>query len=110
MSPLLFSITCIVVGIPIGLLLKSSGEEKVSGYSGPRSLSSASPFIKITVKIALNLILGLLMFFVPLYGLVQIKQFMVWPQIHLPVQLLYMIGILIGKALRYAIWLRKGMR
>jgi len=107
MCHILFLALCLASGIPLGMLLKSDRERKIRGNIMPwlpfQSTSLPGGLLGIGVK----LLLVVPIYFVPLFMISEIGRHLALCDEQQIINLLYIIGILVGKGLRYAYWRRK---
>jgi hypothetical protein len=108
-NPVLFLALSLFAGIPFGLLLKSNTERKLRGKLLPWLPFGRSSLPMIFLGIGVKIVLVLPIVFAPLYLVSEVGRRLELSHALGMIQFLYMVGILIGKAIRYAYWRRKSV-
>jgi hypothetical protein len=107
MLPVVFPIVSLLAGIPIGLLLKSHTERKLRGNPTPWLPFGRSSLPMIFLGIGVKMVLVLPIFFAPLYLVSELGRRLELSHEQGMIQFLYLVGILIGKGIRYGYWRRQ---
>jgi hypothetical protein len=101
-----FYFASVIAGVPFGLLLKSDLERKLFPDRAPWLLFGSSSWLRLLSSLVLKIFLIAIPFFAPFVLLSEVAM-----HSHVCLgrgaYLLYLIGILLGKALRFMYWYRK---
>jgi hypothetical protein len=98
-----FYFASVIAGVPLGMLLKSDLEGKLLPNRGPWLLFGSSSWLRLLSSLVVKIFLIAILFFAPFVLLSEVAR-------HSHVflgrgsYLLYLIGILLGKALRFMYW------
>lgn len=106
MLPAAFYFASVIAGIPLGMLLKSDLERKLFPNRAPWLLFGSSSWLRLLSSFVLKIFFVAILFYAPLVLLSEVVR-----HSHVCLgrgaYLLYLIGILLGKALRFMYWYRK---
>lgn len=107
MFTIIFFAFCLLAGLPIGMLLKSDRERRMRGILTPWLPFGSTSLSRTLPGIGIKLLVVVPIFYAPLILFSEIEhRFALCDQPRF-VTLLYLTGILVGKALRFAYWSKK---
>jgi len=107
MFQILFFAVNLLAGIPFGLLLKTPTERKLRGNIMPWLPFGSSSLPWLILGILVKTILLVPIFFTPMYLVSEAGRYLTINYDQRLILFLYLIGVLIGKGIRYAYWRRR---
>jgi len=107
MNHILFYVASLLAGVAPGLLIKSQTESKLRQNTGPWMPFGSGSSPRLLLGLAVKTVALILMFLAPFYLVSELGRHLAIAYEPRLVYLLYMIGALAGKGIRFIYWRRR---